>query len=221
MRHLLKEKMNKRGVSLAEMLITVLIMSVVFIAVTAGGSAAIRVYKSVRKKSDAQTLLSTAIMAMSENLYYSKDIEKDANNVVKSLYSETVKGTISYQNSSTDASNTEPSIYCELISQDTDTSGSTTSSTSTSGTGSSESGSDTATSTPTESSIVTKPTQTLGLYVQLEPFDDGGTQLIKFENGCYHFTVQVKDSSDEDSVVVKQEVYVRSVLYVEPTEQAG
>ncbi len=78
----MKKLANTRGMSLAETLVTVLIFSVVLLAVTAGSAASYRVYKKVREQADAQTLLSTAILAVSEDLYNASDVVTEASTAV-------------------------------------------------------------------------------------------------------------------------------------------
>lgn len=94
----LQRKLNSRGLSLAETLITIIILSIILSAVTGGSVVALRVYRQVRRKADAQTLLSTTINAMAENLYYSRDVSVDNNGNVISFYSETLGFTTSYSN---------------------------------------------------------------------------------------------------------------------------
>ena len=94
----LQRKLNSRGLSLAETLITIIILSIILSAVTGGSVVALRVYRQVRRKADAQTLLSTTINAMAENLYYSHDVSVDNNGNVISFYSETLGFTTSYSN---------------------------------------------------------------------------------------------------------------------------
>jgi type II secretory pathway pseudopilin PulG len=71
MKDFIRRKKNRSGASLAEMLATVLIMSLVMLAVTSGIAASQRVYRQVRQKADAQTLMSTTINAIAGKLYYS------------------------------------------------------------------------------------------------------------------------------------------------------
>lgn len=94
----LQRKLNSRGLSLAETLITIIILSIILSAVTGGSVVALRVYRQVRRKADAQTLLSTTINAIAENLYYSRDVSVDNNGNVISFYSETLGFTTSYSN---------------------------------------------------------------------------------------------------------------------------
>ena len=57
---------NDHGFSLTELLATIAIMSLVTLAIAAGSVTAVRVYKQVSIKANAQTLLATSITAMSD-----------------------------------------------------------------------------------------------------------------------------------------------------------
>lgn len=59
---------RRRGASLAEMLVTVLIMSLVMLAITGGIAAAVRSYRTISLESDARTLLATSVTALSEKI---------------------------------------------------------------------------------------------------------------------------------------------------------
>ena len=62
----IRKKLNsKAGFNLAETLMTVLLMTIVLSAITAGIEAARRAYRNVRMKSDAQMLLATTITELS------------------------------------------------------------------------------------------------------------------------------------------------------------
>lgn len=65
----IKKKLHeKKGASLSEVLVTVLIMSIAMAAITVGITAAVRVYHQVRTKAEAQVLMSTTIAALSQDL---------------------------------------------------------------------------------------------------------------------------------------------------------
>ncbi|MGN0361253.1 MAG: type II secretion system protein J [Bilifractor sp.] len=55
------------GFSLTEMLVTVLLMSLATLAIAAGITAAVRTYREMTLKADAQTLLGTAIAAIDDD----------------------------------------------------------------------------------------------------------------------------------------------------------
>ena len=58
---------SRKGFSLTEMLVTVLLMSLATLAVAAGVTAAVRTYRSMTLKSEAQTLLGTAIASVDDD----------------------------------------------------------------------------------------------------------------------------------------------------------
>ncbi len=89
---------SKKGASLAETLVTVLIMSIVMMAVAGGAVVVQRVYHDVRLRADAQTLLSTTVMAVSEDLYYCDDIELGDGGIVAGLYPENRKYRVQFRN---------------------------------------------------------------------------------------------------------------------------
>jgi type II secretory pathway pseudopilin PulG len=60
---------SRKGASLAETLVTVLILSLAFAAAVSGITASYHVYQKVREKAAAETLLSTSIIAVSNELY--------------------------------------------------------------------------------------------------------------------------------------------------------
>lgn len=62
----MKKIRSQKGMTLSEILIAVLLMSLVTLAITAGVTAGMRVYNRIRVKSEAQTLLSTNVAALSE-----------------------------------------------------------------------------------------------------------------------------------------------------------
>ncbi len=58
---------SRKGFSLTEMLVTVLLMSLATLAVAAGVTAAVRTYRSMTLKAEAQTLLGTAIASVDDD----------------------------------------------------------------------------------------------------------------------------------------------------------
>jgi prepilin-type N-terminal cleavage/methylation domain-containing protein len=58
---------SRKGFSLMEMLVTVLLMSLATLAIAAGITAAVRTYRSMTLKAEAQTLLGTAIAAVDDD----------------------------------------------------------------------------------------------------------------------------------------------------------
>lgn len=59
---------SEEGASLGEMLVTVLIMSLVTLAIASGVTAGIRVYHRITQRAEAETLLATNVAAVSEYL---------------------------------------------------------------------------------------------------------------------------------------------------------
>lgn len=77
MRNILFRKLKSRkGVSLGEVLVSVLILLLVTMAVVSGVQAALRVYQRVRLQSESETMLSTAINTISSDLYRAKGPKK-------------------------------------------------------------------------------------------------------------------------------------------------
>ncbi len=68
---------SRQGFTLVEMLLTVIILSVITVAVTAGAMSARNVYQKVRQKADAQTLMATVVSAMSADLSTAHEIKQD------------------------------------------------------------------------------------------------------------------------------------------------
>lgn len=141
-----KKALNSRGFSLTELLATILIMSIIFIAVDGGVIVAQRVYNEVRQKANAQILLSTTVNALTGEL-------RSANNV------STTSGTSSLDYYYSDNYN----CYMQIGQYDPNAAGTTTTGTSAAGgstSGSSASGSSTSADTP-------------GIYLQ--PYAIGST----------------------------------------------
>ena len=92
-------KQNNHGFTLSETLVTVLLISIVFLAVSSGLPVLLRVYDEITSKANAQTMLSTAIMEVSADLksttiYYDTETKK--------IYSNQRGYTYSYVNDSDD-----------------------------------------------------------------------------------------------------------------------
>ena len=66
----MKKIRSQKGMTLSETLMAVMLMSLVTLAITAGVTAGMRVYNRIKVKSEAQTLLSTNVAALSE--YFEK-----------------------------------------------------------------------------------------------------------------------------------------------------
>ena len=75
----------RSGFSLVELLVTLLVVTLATIMVTAGLPAAVRAYTDVVDKSNAQVLLTTASTLLRDKLSRSVDVVKDENGKVKSF----------------------------------------------------------------------------------------------------------------------------------------
>ena len=99
---------NKKGFSLAELLIVILIISLAGLAMSEGFRVIHKTYHQIVQKANAETLLSTTIYKVSNYLRYADDINKDTNQFL-----DTTSGyTISLSNP-TDAS--ESSMECIVV----------------------------------------------------------------------------------------------------------
>ncbi len=101
----MKKKLTKKlqsavGTSLAEMLVVLLIMSLVTSGIAGGATVVQRVYREVRLKADAQTLMATAIDAMNADLYQVTDVRlSDTDDSVNELYLDSRHYWFHFQNS--------------------------------------------------------------------------------------------------------------------------
>ena len=67
----------RRGMTLTEMLVALLILSLVTVGVTAGTGTALRVYRQSTAASEAQMLTSTLSTVLMDELRYASDIQAD------------------------------------------------------------------------------------------------------------------------------------------------
>lgn len=74
MRVVHKKLRSRRGMTLTEVLVALLILSLVTVGVAAGVSASLRVYRQATESSDAQMLVSTLSTALMDELRYARDI---------------------------------------------------------------------------------------------------------------------------------------------------
>lgn len=77
MRTGMKRLCTNAGASLSETLVTVLLLSIVLSAMVAGIPAVMSAYRNVRLKADAQTLLATAVSAVTEEVRWADDLTFD------------------------------------------------------------------------------------------------------------------------------------------------
>lgn len=75
MRAVRKKLRARRGMTLTEVLVSLLILSLVTVGVVAGVSASLRIYRQAVEASDAQMLASTLSTALMDELRYARDIQ--------------------------------------------------------------------------------------------------------------------------------------------------
>lgn len=68
---------SRQGMTLTEVLVALLILSLVTVGVAAGVGASVRVYRQAAEASDAQMLTSTLSTALMDELRYARDIQAD------------------------------------------------------------------------------------------------------------------------------------------------
>ena len=107
---------SERGFTLAELLATIAIMAIVMGVVAGGASSLIKVYKSIRLRADAQTLLSTSVMAVSDEMYTAHDIVTDDTGKVTGFVSDDIGNVTISQGSFTDSDG--KTLKCLMINGD-------------------------------------------------------------------------------------------------------
>jgi Tfp pilus assembly protein FimT len=204
MRNRFMQKLKSRkGVSLGEVLVSVLILSLATMAVVAGVQAALRVYNRVRLQTDAETMMSTAINTISADLYQAKnptDITVDSSSsgsngsgsqntqVIQAFQSENRSyGDYYMYFENITASNGKVSGIQRVVCD--------------------ENG-DTENSYP----VLANKTQTLKLHAKLVDKEKSTTSgSVSYENGVYTFTVAILNEN-ESHVYASQTVRVRSMI---------
>ena len=84
-----KQNRKKAGFTLAETLLTVLLLTIVLGGLTSAIAAAVNVYNRVRIRSEAEVLLSTAADAVSADLSTARNIKLDSDGeTVKNFFSD-------------------------------------------------------------------------------------------------------------------------------------
>lgn len=68
---------SRQGMTLTEVLVALLILSLVTVGVAAGVGASVRVYRQATEASDAHMLASTLSTALMDELRYARDIQAD------------------------------------------------------------------------------------------------------------------------------------------------
>lgn len=192
-------KVNKKlntsgGFTLAETLVTILIMTIVLSAITGGMMVARNAYRELSRKADAQTLLATSVSVITEDLSGASDFETAPSDCVDYSFKTTARGyRIAYRNAgsgSTDGSgNTsgEKGIYVQPMLTGTDV------------------------NTSIETPLVTQKTSTLDLYTKIEIKDaaaDGEKpcSVVKVTVNVYSTLL----STGDDDPVEKGVVYIRT-----------
>lgn len=176
---------EKRAVTLAEMLMVVMIMSLVMAFVASTAVVVNRVYRQIRARANAQTLLSTTISEVAGDLYYSQPLEKDGSVAVIS------SGSVSF-----------PVFYSEsrgyyMTFSETDENGlCRVAYPSQADASSNQNG--------TSFAVIPKKTQPLNLKAKVNG--------MTYSKGCYSFTVQVYNK-DSNKVVESQDVKIKTALY--------
>lgn len=119
MKQVLRKLKSNRGVTLAETLVSVLLLTIVLTAVVSGSRMLFRVYHNVQIKADAQTLMSTAMLAISDDLYTAKNwetvdtgVKSDTGTDIRSSVSTDADGSAGLQVSEEDPGHTG-SFICE------------------------------------------------------------------------------------------------------------
>ena len=107
---------SEHGFTLAELLATIAIMAIVIGVVAGGASSLIKVYKSIRLRADAQTLLSTSVMAVSEEMYVAHDVVTDSTGKVTGFVSDDIGNVTISQGSFTDSDG--KTLKCLMINGD-------------------------------------------------------------------------------------------------------
>ena len=82
MNQLNRKQNKKRGFSLSEVLVTVLIMTLVTVVAAAGIPSALRAYRNVTDAANAQIVLSTALTVLRSELGTAKQVEIDENGTI-------------------------------------------------------------------------------------------------------------------------------------------
>lgn len=182
-------KLNQKGLTLAETLICVLLLTIILIPVAGGATNLIGIYKKIRLKTNAQTLLSTAIQAVSEDLYYSDPARNSGDGFI---YSEKLV----YSTDSPD----KTAVSASYVQYFNDTSNNNVISIRRKSAYSDS-------SSVSSMALVSDAAQPLDLYAS---FDDGG--VVFHDAGFYTFTIDVRSKKD-DSIIEKRTAVVRPVLY--------
>ena len=183
---------DERGFTLPELLAAVAIMSIILGVVAGGASSFIRVYRSIRLRADAQTLMSTSVMAISKEMYTAHDVQTDdslgtGSGIVTSFVSDDI-GTVTYSAGKTAADEDGKQYDCILMNGN---------------------------------NIVADKTQTLGLGVELKKNGAGNLAEPVYHKDTNTFVFTVRVFSDDDVINETQSVTIHSIdSYPDETEAA-
>lgn len=204
MRNSFMQKLKSRkGVSLGEVLVSVLILSLATMAVVAGVQAALRVYNRVRLQTDAETMMSTAINTISADLYQAEN-QTDITVTTSSTGSD---GAVSQNTQTVNAFQSENRSYGDYYMYFENTTASNGKASGIQRVVCDENG-DTENSYP----VLADKTQSLKLHAKLVDKEKSTTSgSVSYENGVYTFTVAILNE-DESHIYASQTVKVRSMI---------
>lgn len=194
---------SRKGVSLGEVLVSVLILSLATMAVVAGVQAALRVYNRVRLQTDAETMMSTAINTISADLYQAKNPTE----ITITSTSTGTDGTTQQKSESRQAFQSENRSYGSYYMYFDNAASSDGKTSGIQRVVCDENG-DTIKSYP----VLADQTQTLKLHAKLVDKEKSTTSgSVSYENGVYTFTVAILNEN-ESHVYASQTVKVRSMI---------
>lgn len=102
---------TKKGFSMAEMMMTVLLMSIVLIGITSGAATIQKSYRKITNKANALTVLSTLASGINADLKMASEIKyDDTTHVVSSFYSSMPGREIVMKFSNIQATSTAPEM---------------------------------------------------------------------------------------------------------------
>lgn len=188
----MKKLRSEKGMSLAETLVTIAIFSIILVAVTGGSTAAYRVYKQVSEKADAETLLSTSILAVSEDLYNATEVTvSDTSDTagfkpVESFYNEALNYNESFSNRQQDSgkyviSRTYTSVDPENTTQ------------------------------PITQQVVADKTQSQNLYAVILTNNSVLDFWYDESSKCFKFTIAVYSTKNPNKIIAQQTAYAHAL----------
>lgn len=186
-----KQNRKKAGFTLAEMLLTVLLLTIVLGGLTSAIAAAVNVYNRVRIRSEAEVLLSTAADAVSADLSTARNIKLGSDKkTVKSFFSDLRGYQMTYGTE-------EETHYITVNAENLSKGSNNTQNAHDSAPGSSDS------SSQKTVYLLTEGAQPMGLYPELSPIILNGNGTLS-----YSLTIHKKDDT---SITDTMTYYVRPV----------